>query len=96
MTVLIVSALSMSYIFVLTLQSFEQDVVIVNLDTAYLHWTNTFPAVSVCLARGWFSPVKSQSLRMCINPPNIGYSTNKLSAFAQNYFKTRGAEAPKK
>lgn len=50
--VLLVLAVCMARSLRSTLQDFDSDVVDLNLDTAYLHWTNTFPALAICLARG--------------------------------------------
>lgn len=49
---LVVSAIPMSYIFMRTLESFRQDVVTTSVDMSNLHWTNTFPAVSICFEKG--------------------------------------------
>lgn len=43
--------MGMAYIFILTYDRYNKDSVNINLDTAYIHWTNTFPAVSTCIAR---------------------------------------------
>lgn len=42
----------MSYIFMQTLDRFREDVVTTSVDMSYLHWTNTFPAVSICFEKG--------------------------------------------
>lgn len=36
-----------------TLASFREDIVDVTFDTDYLSWTNSFPAISLCMARGY-------------------------------------------
>lgn len=50
--IIITSAWQMSRIFLLTFRSFENDAISINVDTAYLHWNNTFPAVSICFSKG--------------------------------------------
>lgn len=52
LVLLLISFGAMAIIFRTTLIAFGQDIIDVNIDTAYLHWTNTFPAVALCLARG--------------------------------------------
>lgn len=52
LVLLLVSLMAMAIIFRTTLIAFGQDIIDVNIDTAYLHWTNTFPAVALCWARG--------------------------------------------
>lgn len=49
--ILLSSIVGMAYIFISTYNRYSKDSVNINLDTAYIHWTNTFPAVSACVAR---------------------------------------------
>lgn len=49
---MIASTLVMSIMFQQTIKGFEQDIVNVNLDNSYLHWVNTFPAISICFSKG--------------------------------------------
>lgn len=47
--VLIVSAIGMIVVFQLTIKTDVSDRVSINIDTAYLHWINNFPAISFCM-----------------------------------------------
>lgn len=49
---MIASGIGMSIIFQFTLQNFQEDVININVETSFLHWRNTFPAVSMCLIKG--------------------------------------------
>lgn len=51
--VMIASGIGMATIFKFTLQNFQEDVININVETSYLHWRNTFPAVSMCLTKGF-------------------------------------------
>lgn len=50
-TTLLWSTICMAYIFLLSYNRYNKDSVNINLDTAYIHWVNTFPAVSICIVR---------------------------------------------
>jgi hypothetical protein len=39
-------------IFEQTLVSYDSAAISINIDSSFLHWNNTFPAVSVCFAKG--------------------------------------------
>lgn len=51
MCVLIASLLGMGIMLYNTVNSFNNDAFTVNIDTTYLQWNNTFPAVSFCMQR---------------------------------------------
>lgn len=42
----------MSRIFILTYENISEDAISIQVDTSYLHWNNTFPAISLCLSKG--------------------------------------------
>lgn len=50
---MIASAIGMAKIFQYTVQNFQEDVINVNVETSYIRWRNTFPAVSMCLIKGF-------------------------------------------
>ncbi|XP_037032938.1 uncharacterized protein LOC119071920 [Bradysia coprophila] len=50
--VMIASGIGMATIFKFTLQNFQEDVININVETSFLHWRNTFPAVSMCFTKG--------------------------------------------
>lgn len=50
--VMIASGIGMAIIFQFTLLNFQEDIINVNVETSFLHWRNTFPAVSLCLTKG--------------------------------------------
>lgn len=49
MSTLLGSIVGIIYIFEITIDRYNTDSVSIDLDTAYLHWTNTFPAISICM-----------------------------------------------
>ncbi|KAM7353604.1 pickpocket 29 isoform 1-T1 [Cochliomyia hominivorax] len=50
-TIIIISAWNIISIFLLTLTRFFSDSISIGIETTYLHWNNTFPAVSFCLTK---------------------------------------------
>lgn len=39
-------------ILILTSERFNSDIISIGIDSAYLNWNTTFPAVSLCLVKG--------------------------------------------
>lgn len=50
---MIASGIGMAIIFQFTVENFQEDVININVETSYIHWRNTFPAVSMCLTKGF-------------------------------------------
>lgn len=50
---MVTSGIGMTIIFQFTVKNFQQDVININVETSFLHWTNTFPAISLCLTKGF-------------------------------------------
>lgn len=95
LTVIIASGLGMGIIFQFTLQNFQQDVINVNVETSFLHWTNTFPAISMCLTKGCD----------CVRKPNwwtldlnyfVGGSASKIQNFLKDYWELNNITSPKR
>lgn len=51
MCVLIASLLGMGIMLVYSVDTFNNDAFTVNIDTNYLQWNNTFPAISFCMQK---------------------------------------------
>lgn len=49
--VIIASLAGMALILTYTMDAYDNDAITVNMDTSYLRWNNTFPAVSFCILR---------------------------------------------
>lgn len=73
---LISSGAGMVFILQLTLKRFYTDVITIDVDTSYLHWDNTFPAISICLTKGRSSTTK---LKDYLNDAKIPYSSSEIS-----------------
>lgn len=73
---LISSGAGMVFILQLTLKRFYTDVITIDVDTSFLHWDNTFPAVSICLTKGRSSSAK---LKNYIKDAKIPYSSSEIS-----------------
>lgn len=49
--ILFASLVGMIVLFVYTMNVYENSAISINIDTSYLHWNNTFPAVSFCMLK---------------------------------------------
>lgn len=49
--IIIGSLIGMSLILTYTVDMYENNAITINMDTAYLKWNNTFPAVSFCMLK---------------------------------------------
>ncbi|KAI8125107.1 Pickpocket protein 19 [Lucilia cuprina] len=76
--VIIISAWNIIWIFLLTLTRFFSDSISIGIETTYLRWNNTFPAVSFCLTKNR----SSSRVMEFVKTENI---THKVSA--TNYVK---------
>lgn len=61
---MIASGIGMATIFKFTLQNFQEDVININVDTSFLHWRNTFPAVSMCFIKGLHYRTLAKSIHL--------------------------------
>lgn len=55
--VLICFAYTMQNIILTTLDHSKDDSVVINIDTTYLKWENTFPSVAICFRKGMLKMV---------------------------------------
>lgn len=51
MCIVFTSLAGMITIFLYAINSFENNEITINIDTNFLHWNNTFPAVSFCMLK---------------------------------------------
>lgn len=52
LAVLVFFAYTMQNIILETLRHSKEESVLINVDTAYLNWENTFPSVAICFRKG--------------------------------------------
>jgi hypothetical protein len=52
-SVIILSFMGLSKFMYSTLEEYFTDIVIINVETSYLDWINTFPAISICFRKGY-------------------------------------------
>ncbi|KAL5273696.1 hypothetical protein ACFFRR_000445 [Megaselia abdita] len=72
---LIISGSGMVFILKLTFQRYYSDMITIDVDTLFLHWDNTFPAVSICLMKGRSSP----KIRDYIKAAKVPYTGPEIS-----------------
>lgn len=45
-----------------TLEHSKEDSVVINIDTAYLKWKNSFPSVAICFRKGELGDIKKKTV----------------------------------
>ena len=73
--VLTMSFFGMFTIFKLTIRRYYTDMTTIDIDTLFLNWESTFPAVSLCLSKG---RTTSQKLKEFLRHHNIPYNTSEV------------------
>jgi len=67
--VILISGWNMGSIFLLMMTRFQTDSTSIGVTTTYIHWSNTFPAVSICLIKNKITDEFTQTVRRRV-PPN--------------------------
>lgn len=73
---IIISGVGMVYILRLTYKKYYTDLITIDVDTLFLHWDNTFPAVSICLTKGRSS---TEKLKDYVKKASIPYTVSDVS-----------------
>lgn len=72
----------MVFILKLTMKRYYSDLITIDVDTLFLHWDNTFPAVSICLVKGRNSTKVKEYLRSA----EIPHSSTEMGFLKIIYF----------
>lgn len=77
---MILGAIAMTFILISTYTTFNTNITAISVNTDYLDWNNTFPAVSICLLRGKSTemirdifPINPNDAKLELKKPYIKY-----------------------
>lgn len=71
----------LSFLLNLTWLSYQQDAININVDTSYLKWNNTFPAISVCIIEGMIELLFTNFVLIFSKKYSLLYETQFLFLF---------------